>query len=207
MYSGIYAAVCISLANLFYKSQANKQKIASQPTYAIFVGMWMCLFALLFFIPSWSVLPIIYSLLPIFLCTSILWFSFPWIVRRYGHAPTHRMTANSPNFLLHFTPSIMVAKYFEILCQQGLFVYVLFIVFQGQSDFTKLIWFFVFNIGIHMANLLFMEKKETMFFVYWSIPMGFLFGYLLLNGYVFLTGSLHMLFYLVVNGPLWLKKH
>ena len=100
----------------------------------------------------------------------------------------------------------MFAKYFEILCQQGLFVYTLFVVMNAQTELSKVILFFICNILLHIANLLFMGKKETMFFVYWSIPMGIVFGYLLIHGYIFFTGSLHMIFYLVVNGSLWLRK-
>lgn len=202
----VYALVCISLANLVYKSHANKRRIATQPMYAIFVGIWMCVFALLFFVPSWQSLPVNYSLLPLVILTTAVWFAFPWIVRRYGIEPKKLMTVSSPNFLLYFTPSVVFAKYFEILCQQGLFVYVLVVVFQGQSDVSKLVWFFVCNVTLHLANLLFMEKKETMFFVYWSLPMGIVFGYLLLHGYIFLTSSIHMIFYLVVNGSLWMKR-
>jgi hypothetical protein len=166
----------------------------------------MCAFALLFFIPAWKSFPVTYSLLPVFILTTAVWFSFPWIVRRFGKEPKKLMPESSPNFLLYFTPSVVFAKYFEILCQQGLFVYVLFVVLHGQSDMQKLFWFFIGNIVLHVANLLFMEKKETMFFVYWSIPMGIVFGYLFIHGYLFLTGSLHMIFYLVVNGSLWMKK-
>lgn len=202
----VYALLCISLANLVYKSYANKRRIATQPKYAIFVGVWMCAFALMFFIPSWQSLSVNYSLLPQFIFTTAVWFAFPWIVRRYGKEPKKIMSESSPNFLLYFTPSVVFAKYFEILCQQGLFVYVLSVVLHGQSDMQKLFWFFIGNIVLHVANLLFMEKKETMFFVYWSIPMGIVFGYLILHGYLFLTGSIHMIFYLVVNGSLWLKK-
>jgi hypothetical protein len=203
----LYAIICLSLANFFYKSHANKRKIATNPRYALFVGVWMSLFVLLFFIPSWNILPVNYYLSPLFILTSVVWFAFPMIVRKYGKAPTKRMVPTSGNFLLYFTPNVMFAKYFEILCQQGLFVYVLMVVFQGQSDVHKLFWFFVCNIVLHVSNLLFMEKKETLFFVYWSIPMGIIFGYLLLHGYIFLTGSIHMLFYLVVNGSLWIKRH
>lgn len=206
MYPIIYAIACITLANIFYKSLSNKRKIATNPSYALFVGGWMSLFVILFFVPSWSILPVNFYLLPVFILTSVLWFIFPMIVRIYGVAPKKNMIPTSGNFLLYFTPSVMFAKYFEILCQQGLFVYILFVVLQGQSDIAKLFWFFAFNILIHVANLLFMEKEETLFFIYWSIPMGIVFGYLLINGYIFLTASIHMIFYLIVNGSLWMKK-
>ncbi len=206
MFSALYAIGCISLANVFYKSHANKRKIAAQSSYAFFVGLWMSVFVLLFFIPSWNLLPKNYYLFPLFAFTSVTWFIFPLIVRKYGVPPAKHMIPTSGNFLLYFTPSVMFAKYTEILCQQGLFVYTLMVVLQGQSDMHKLIWFFIGNLLLHMANILFMEKKKTLFFVYWSIPMGIVFGYLIIHGYIFLTISVHMIFYLVVNGSLWFKK-
>ncbi len=91
----------------------------------------MCAFVLIFFIPSWQSLSVNYSLIPLFILTTAVWFAFPWIVRRYGKEPKKLMSESSPNFLLYFTPSVVFAKYFEILCQQGLFVYVLSVVLQG----------------------------------------------------------------------------
>lgn len=206
MFSAIYAIGCISLANVFYKSHANKRRIASQPLYAFFVGLWMSIFVFLFFIPSWNFLPKNYYLFPLYIFTSLVWFMSPLFVRKLGQAPAKHMVPTSGNFLLYFTPSVMFAKYFEILCQQGLFVYTLMVVLKGQSELNTLGLFFLCNILLHIANLLFMEKKETLFFVYWSIPMGIVFGYLINHGYIFFTISVHMIFYLVVNGLLWFKK-
>lgn len=206
MYGILYAAICITLANLAYKSQSNKARIAASPKFAVFVAFWMLLFVVLFFVPAWKFLSINYSLLPVFIVTTILWFASPWFVRRFGHEPKQFMHETGTKFLISFLPHALFAKYFEILCQQGLFVYTLVVILQGQSEIMRIFWFLVMNALIHLANLLFLEKKETMRFFYLSLPMAIFFGYLILHGYILVTASIHMLFYLLLDGSYWFKK-
>jgi hypothetical protein len=157
------------------------------------------------FYPSIPLMNIKYEYLPIFLTVTFLWYSFPKIVRMYGSDPTELNKDYSPNYLLHLTPTIVFAKYFEIVWQQGLFIYVLFVALKGQSEIMKLVWFFALNILLHVANIIFLKKKETLFPVL-EYSDGNYIRIFTPTWLYFLTANIHMLFYLIVNSSLWLKK-
>ena len=206
MFHIIYAAVCIILANMPYKPRAMKERIEKSPAFAVFVAEWLFLFVILFYLPSQAFLIVNYSFLPVFVATSLVWFASPWFVRAFGKRPAKIEGDISKTFLMDFKPHAFVSKYFEILCQQGLFVYILFVILRGLSLPLQLFWFLLFVVLVHLANLLFMEKKHAMMFTYWSIPMAIVFGWLILNGYILATISIHMLFYVVLNGRYWFTK-
>ena len=206
MFHILYAAVCIALANLPYKPRAMKARIEKSLAFAVFVAVWMLLFVILFFVPAWKFLTVNYSWLPIFIITTVLWFASPWLVRQFGKRPTKIEGDIGKTFLMDFKPHAFAAKYFEILCQQGLFVYILFVILRGLSLPLQLFWFLLFIVLVHLANIPFMEKKHALMFTYWSIPMAIVFGYLILNGYILVTISIHMLFYVLFNGRYWFKK-
>jgi len=48
-----------------------------------------------------------------------------------------------------------------------------------------------------------MNKKWALFYTALSIPMAIIFGYMILGGFVFITASIHLLFYLIFNATYW----
>lgn len=139
--------------------------------------------------------PLIVSLL---LLITIIWFSMPWYVRRFGTKPEEYIKRHPFQFVVRFEYRVMIMKYFEIIFQQAQLLYVMFVLFGSiQNTFYKLLSFFSFVIFVHYINIYLMpDRKAAIFWLKASIPMGLVFGPLLLSGHVLVTTSIHLLAYL-----------
>lgn len=193
------------LAYALYKPRQKKLFTRASLRYAIGVSVWFIIFTCLLVIPAVKNISVNYTVLPLLIFVSIIWFLSPTLVRIFGHEPPKGLSQAPARLLIAFESRVYLTKYFEILFQQSIFVYILFILLYGMSVPGTLIWFTVIIGIIHLGNLPFTGKKDTLYYLYLSLPMAVLFGYLILRGYVFVTISLHMLFYLVFNGRHWFR--
>lgn len=134
----------------------------------------------------------------LFLLTTILWFKTPWFVRKFGVRPSEHIRNNPFQFVVRFEYRVMVMKYFEIIFQQAQLLYIFFILFSFVLYVPyKLLLFLGFVVVAHFINIYLMpDRKAALFWLKASVPMGILFGPLLLFGYVLITTSIHTLAYL-----------
>lgn len=143
--------------------------------------------------------------LAIFGITTLLWFIAPRFVRHFGKYPKSYLAKedNETRFLAKVEPKTMMIKYFEVLFQQAGFIFLFFKVLAGFSLDERVLLFTVVVAIFHLGNILFMHAKWALFYFVLSIPVGFIFGYLLSRGLVFLTASIHLLLYIVFNVRYW----
>ena len=97
----------------------------------------------------------------------------------------------------------MTVKYFEVLFQESTFLFLLFVALAGLPVLTTLLLFTLIVGVIHLGNLFFMDRKWALFYTLLSIPMAFGFGYLISQGLVLITASIHLIFYLAFNTRYW----
>jgi len=82
-------------------------------------------------------------------------------------------------------------------------VWLIFVVLIGIPKITSIYLFTLIIVIIHLGNLFFMDKKWALFYTVLSIPMAIIFGNMILQGFVLLTTSIHLLFYLIFNATYW----
>ncbi len=143
--------------------------------------------------------------LGIFAFVTMLWILSPVIIRRIGSYPDWYLKDKTGNarFMVRFEYPSMTVKYFEVLFQQASFLYIIFIILSGLPEFTLVLRFTFIVAVIHLGNLLFFHYKWALFYFALSIPMALLFGLLIHRGLIFITTSVHLLFYLVFNARYW----
>jgi len=146
-----------------------------------------------------------YFTIGIFFATTLLWFIFPKIIRFFGKYPSWYLKnkKNNVRFMVKFESPSMTIKYFEVVFQQSTFLYLLFVALIDLPKNTNIFLFTVVITAIHLGNLLFMDKKWALFYTVLSIPMAIIFGNMILQGFVLLTTSIHLLFYLIFNATYW----
>lgn len=138
--------------------------------------------------------------------TSILWLLSPWIMRNVGRYPTNHIRQNPISFIVLFEPRTLYLKYIEVVFQQVVFLYLLFVVLANLSSDAQISWFAFIVSLIHLLNYLVLPSKVTFLFFVISIPMGIAFGYLIFHGLVLITTSLHLWFYLILAAFPWFDK-
>lgn len=198
-----YLMFCIFAAYCLYKPRQKRLFLRASAGYAVFMSGWFILFSAMLIVPSLDLLPIWWSVFPLFFFYSLVWLLSPYIVRLWGSAPPKKLSEKPATLLIRFEPRIFLTKYFEIIFQQSVFVYLLAVILAGQPLLDKLGWFVTIIALIHLGNLPFTGRRDTMFYFYLSIPMAILFGWLIVNGYVFVAASIHITFYLLFNGRHW----
>ncbi len=204
--SVIYFVLIIVLAYVPYKPNQKKLFIGSSRRYAVLVSIWFCIFI---YVLAYQVVPYVrldHRLDWALVLTSLIWFVSPYVVRIFGSAPNIAIADKLARLLIRFDPKMLLTKYFEILFQQSMFVYILFVLLRGVPFWPAVWWFTVFIGVIHLGNIPFTGKKDALFYFYLSLPMSVIFGVLMLHGYVNLTITIHMLFYLVFNGRFWFQN-
>jgi hypothetical protein len=139
--------------------------------------------------------------------TIISWFMAPFIIRKIGIEPKDIIQNKRSWFIVRFDPATFYLKFLEVIFQQVKFVYMIFAVLIGLSVFDQIIWFTLIIAFFHFNNLFFLPKREALLFFFLSFPMGVLFSYLIINGYLFITISIHLWFYLLFAGSFWLRKN
>jgi len=142
-----------------------------------------------------------FTLIMLFSTTVLTWFSSPWVFRRLGHYPTKLLGKHPKWFLLRLEYKTIVLKFFEVLFQQAKFAYLLFEVLTPMSNVSRIWWFTVIVSFLHLNNIIFVPTGW--FFFLMSIPMGLLFSWLLLEGNIAITTTIHLWFYLALIAWYW----
>lgn len=133
----------------------------------------------------------------IFIFVTLFWFLAPWYVRKFGKEPTAYIRDNPVRYVVRFESKVMTMKYFEILFQQASLMFVFFVLLGKISTGAQLFWFFIYVVVSHTINIyLIPDIKAALFWLKASIPMGILFGPLLLSGHVLTTLSIHITAYM-----------
>jgi len=146
--------------------------------------------------------------LGIFTLVTLLWFFTPKIIRFYGKYPKVFLEEkiNEMRFLAKLEPRTMTIKYFEVLFQQAGFLFI-FLKILGNLPIDNRILLFTLIVGIfHLGNILFMHAKWTLIYFALSVPMAIVFGYMISQGFILLTASIHLAFYLIFNARYWFLK-
>lgn len=145
---------------------------------------------------SW---PIVLGLMATFL----LWILSPYIIPRIGRYPKRVLGAESKLYMISLRPPVLILKLFEILFQEVFFLYALSMVLAGLSYESKILYFTLFNLAIHAGNIPILRNRLILMITALSVPMGVLFSVLILNGYVLVTTTIHIAFYLLLTTYYW----
>lgn len=203
----IYFLIVSVLAYLPYKGK-NFDRVSWGRAAILSVRFIICSLLLLGFnYKNISALPNLVTIIA-FLTITTFWFLFPKIIRLYGKYPTSFLNEpkNNMRFIVRFELPSMTIKYFEILFQQAIFLYLLFVVLGNLEFSIKIIAFTLIVAIFHLGNFLFMHSKWVLIYFVLSIPMAIVFGYLINQGLVLLTTSLHLTFYLLFNTRYWFSE-
>ena len=176
----------------------------------IALSLWFVIWGIIILIKNYQNLPITANsqTLGFFATTTLVWFIFPWLIRRFGTYPSYYFKDKKGNtrFMVKFEYPSMIVKYFEVLFQQTTFLFLLFVVLIDLTEANRIFLFTVIIAIIHLGNLLFMDYKWALFYTALSIPMAVLFGYLILRGFILITAGIHLAFYLIFNARYWFVK-
>ena len=200
------------VANIAYKGRTFDSTSWNR---VLALSLWFIICALLLLGVNSQKLIIItnFTTVSIFIITTLVWFLFPKLIRLYGTYPSSYLKDKKGNtrFMVRFESPSMTIKYFEVLFQQATFVFLLFLVLEGLSTIASVFLFTLIVAIIHLGNLFFLPHKWALFYSALSIPMAILFGYIILQGFVLFTVTMHLTFYLVFNARYWflgeLNKH
>lgn len=136
--------------------------------------------------------------------TVAIWFAAPRILRRIGAYPTKILGDNPKWYILRAESKTFFLKFCEVLFQQAKFAYLLFEVLGAMPAVSRIWWFTGIVSFLHINNIFFVPSGW--FFLVMSIPMGPLFSWLILSGYITVTTTIHLWFYLFLVGWYWLRK-
>lgn len=200
----LFLLFVLGIANIAYKGKTF-DKTAWNRIFMLSTLFIICGFILLGFNYHRLVITINYLTLSTFSSTTLIWFLFPKVIRRYGKYPHSYFQDKTGNtrFMVKFELPSMTVKYFEVLFQQATFLFLLFVVLGGLSITTVIFLFTIIVAVIHLGNLFFLERKWALFYTLLSIPMAIGFSYLISQGLVLLTASMHLAFYLAFNARYW----
>jgi len=95
----------------------------------------------------------------LFIMITLIWFTFPMIIRHYGTYPSLYLKdkKNNDRFMVRFELPSMTVKYFEVLFQQATFLFLLFMVLTNLPKISNIFLFTLIIIIIHLGNLFFYE--------------------------------------------------
>lgn len=140
-----------------------------------------------------------------FIIITITWFIYPILIRFFGKYPITYIEDknNKARFVVKFEFPSMIIKYFEILFQQVSFAFLLFVILIGLPKTSVVFFFAVIVVIMHLGNLFFINTKWSLYYTVLSLPMAITFSYLILDGYLLITFTIHLLFYLTTNSYYW----
>ena len=142
----------------------------------------------------------------LFALSTLAWFLWPIIIRHIGRYPGKYIAHEPMRFLARFDPKITVFKYLEVILQQVGMAYLLFVVLSNFMYPIIIVYFTLIITLLHAANFFVMPPKWALFYLLLSIPMALIFLFVIRNGYLFITISLHLWFYVIHNSYYWLKE-
>ena len=195
-----YLLIIILIGYLPYKAiqRYRTDGLSSISTRLVFLmALWFIVLSAFLFLqtPNFTVDTSAYPVVG-FGITVLIWALAPWLLQRFGKVPTHVIKDNPKSFLIKTKPKLYILKFCEIVFQQAKFSYLLFEVFSGLPFVARIVWFTVIVSMLHLNNMYFVKAGKLFFFV--SIPMGPLFGFLILNGYITVAMTIHLWFYLLL---------
>ena len=196
----VYLLVIILIGYLPYKAiqRYSKDGFASISTrLAFLMTTWFLLLSTLLIAqtPNLFVNTSLVSIVS-FGITVLLWAFAPYLLRLIGRYPVEAIGDKPKWYILRAEPKMFILKFCEIVFQQAKFSYLLFEVFSGLPFVARIVWFTVIVSMLHLNNMYFVKAGKLFFFV--SIPMGPLFGFLILNGYITIAMTIHLWFYLLL---------
>jgi hypothetical protein len=200
----LFLLFVLGIANIAYKGKVLDK--TSWNRVAILSGLFIvCSFVLLGANIQKLFITLNLPTLGIFMITTLIWFLFPKIIRHYGKFPNSYLKDKKGNirFMVRFEYPTMTIKYFEVLFQQVTFLFIIFVALSGLSTATTIFLFTLIVVIIHLGNLLFMDCKWALFYTLLSVPMALLFSFMINQGLVLVTASIHLTFYLVFNARYW----
>lgn len=172
---------------------------------SLLMAVWFLILSALLILqtPNLSINP---SSLPVvgFVITTVIWFVAPWTLRRIGRYPAEGIADQPKWYILRAEPKTHILKFCEVLFQQAKFAYLLFEVLGPMLYVSRIWWFTGIVSFLHINNIFFVPSGW--FFLVMSIPMGPLFSWLILNGYITITTTIHLWFYLLLVGWYWLRR-
>ncbi len=204
----VYLLVIVFIGYLPYKTilRLRKDGLASISTsFSLLMAVWFLVLStlLIFQTPN---LYINASPIPIVVLgiTVLMWVTAPWLLRRIGRYPAEVIGDKPKWYILRAEPKTFILKLSEVLFQQAKFTYLLLVVLGAMPPVSRIWWFTGIISILHLANIFFVPAGWFFFLV--SIPMGPLFSWLILNGYVTITLAIHFWFYLLVVIWFWFRR-
>ena len=202
-----FLLLVLAVANVAYKGRTFNRTSLNR---IVALSLWfiVCSFILLGTNYQKLLVTFNFTTVGIFIITTLVWFLFPKLIRLYGTYPNSYLKDKKGNtrFMVRFEIPSMTIKYFEVLFQQATFLFLLFLALEGLPTVTKIFLFTLIIAIIHLGNLFFLHYKWALFYTVLSIPMATLFGYIILRGFVLLTASVHLIFYLGFNARYWFSR-
>jgi len=202
-----FLLLVLAIANVAYKGRTFNKTSLNR---VVALSLWfiVCSFVLLGTNYQKLLVTFNFTTVGIFIITTLVWFLFPKLIRLYGTYPNSYLKDKKGNtrFMVRFELPSMTIKYFEVLFQQAAFLFLLFLALEGLPTVASIFLFTLIVAIIHLGNLFFLHYKWALFYSVLSIPMATLFGYTILRGFVLLTASVHLIFYLVFNARYWFPR-
>ena len=203
-----FLLLVLAVANVSYKGRTFNGTSWNR---VIALSLWFIVCSLVLLGTNYQKLLVTFNFttVGIFIITTLVWFLFPKLIRFYGTYPSSYLKDKKGNtrFMVRFELPSMTIKYFEVLFQQVTFLFLLFVVLVGLPKMTGIFLFTLIVAIIHLGNLFFMNKKWALLYFVLSIPMAILFGYMIMRGFILLTASIHLAFYLIFNAHYWFASN
>ncbi|MEK9143846.1 MAG: hypothetical protein AAB481_04465 [Patescibacteria group bacterium] len=204
----IYLLVIVFIGYLPYKTilRFRKNGLSSiSLRLSFFMAAWFFVLSALLILQTRNLFVNVSPLLVAGFGTTVaIWFAAPRILRRIGAYPTKILADNPKWYILRAETKTFFLKFCEVFFQQAKFAYLLFEVL-GVMPLISRVWWFTGIVGfLHVFNILFVPSGWFFFLV--SIPMGFLFSWLILAGHIVITTTIHLWFYLILVGWYWFRK-
>lgn len=139
----------------------------------------------------------------VFVALTLLWLVIPSVIPKIGRYPAKMITENKKLYVVRLIPHSFYLKYIEVMFQQIKFLFLIHVVLKEMHIISRITWFTVIVVLIHLGNLFFLRKKEALYFSALSFPMAIVFGWLLVKGNLLLTLSVHLAFYIYYACAPW----
>ncbi len=137
----------------------------------------------------------------------LFWFAIPYIFPRLAQHPTQYISPPHNIIIASLRFPLYLVKFVEIILQEVVFLYVIFVVMADLNFYQRIFAFTGALTLMHFVNILFTtNRKIALIVVFLSIPMGIVFGALILKGYFLISIALHFAFYLSLTSYVWFGK-
>lgn len=177
------------------------------PLVSFFLALWFIILSAALLIQSTGAfIKTSPAALFLFVTTTTVWVFAPFVVRKFGSPPIKLIQRRKGTFVLRLEPKTFYLKYFEVIFQQVKFLFMLAVVFSAFPYELKIFWFVAIIGFFHFNNIFFLPKGEGWVFFALSFPMAIFFSWMILNGWILVTTSIHLWFYILLGGYPWMIK-